>query len=328
MLAACGGLPLTVDDSVPQHPVAVPTIEQPAVEALVAIDLPASAERLAIIVAERPVAVLVSSSLPAYEQVAARLRDLIGHDKVLLHVLDSEAADPDNVVAAFNGAAPRATVAIGLEAALIASGSLVSPVIFCQVFNYSEHERLLEASAAVSVLPSFAGQLRIWQQLDSSLESIGAIVGPGHEDLIADSQRAAVAAGVRFDHRVSSSDQETIYLFKRLAVEVDGFWLVPDNRILSVNAIREILSYATQHRVQVVVSSPELLDLGALMSMTPTPAQVAETVYGLLRDIDKPSEADLRIVAPLQFDVKINASTAYRFGLDLAEYETSVVRAQ
>ena len=117
-----------LDDSAPQHPVAVPTIEQPTVEALVAIDLPASAERLAIIVAERPVAVLVSSSLPAYEQVAARLRDLIGHDKVLLYVLDTEGADPDNVVAAINGAAPRATVAIGLEAALIASGSLESPV--------------------------------------------------------------------------------------------------------------------------------------------------------------------------------------------------------
>lgn len=325
LLTACGGLPLSVEDP-PAPETAISPDHAAEAEALVAVSVPGSAERLVRMPRQGPVALLISSKLPAYEQVAAELQDLVGQENALVHLLDPDLANQDVLVGLINATEPRATVAIGLDAALVASRSIVSPVVFCQVFNYAEQDDLLDASAVVSVLPSFEKQLEIWQQLDSSLGRIGAIAGAGHEALVAESERAASAAGLSFDFRVSGSDQETVYLFKRMAPEIDGFWLLPDNRVLSVSAIREMLAYASEHGVQVLVSNPELLELGALISMTPSARQIAETVHELLENLKTRDVLTPLIAAPLGFDVRINASVARRFGLDLTGREASLVQ--
>jgi len=119
-----------------------------------------------------------------------------------------------------------------------------------------------------------------------------------------------------FRHRVSQSDQETIYLFKRLAAQIDGFWLIPDNRILSLSAIREILSYATERNVRVVVSNPGLLKFGALMSLSLSPTQIAEAVYDIVGALPVGSERRFEVFAPTRFDVEINPGVAKQFNLE------------
>ena len=34
---------------------------------------------------------------------------------------------------------------------------------------------------------------------------------------------------------------------------IDGLWLLPDNRILSPDVVREMMSYSAKHKKQVVV---------------------------------------------------------------------------
>jgi hypothetical protein len=52
-------------------------------------------------------------------------------------------------------------------------------------------------------------------------------------------------------------------VFKRLAPQIDGLWLVPDDRILSPAVLRELLNYAVSHGVRVCVFSDTLLQWGA-----------------------------------------------------------------
>lgn len=262
-----------------------------------------------------PVILLVSSSLPAYVDVASRLEALFGADRVKGYVLD-ETDDPTRVAAAIAAAHPRAAVAIGLDAALFAAAELTAtPVVFCQVLNYAEHAALLQTAGGVSALPSISQQFRYWQNVDGKLHRIGAIAGPGHDALLAEAERAAAEQNLDFKHRISQSDQETIYLFKRLATQIDGFWLIPDNRILSVSAIREILTYATERNVRVVVSNPGLLKFGALMSFSLSPTQVADAVYNVVESLDASGTRQFEVFAPTRFDVEVNPGVADQFGL-------------
>jgi ABC-type uncharacterized transport system substrate-binding protein len=263
-----------------------------------------------------PVILVVSSDLPAYVDVASRLEVLFGADQVKGYVLD-EISDHAGLAAEINQGNPRATVAIGLDAALFAAGQLnTAPVVFCQVLNYAEHDTLKRAAAGVSALPSISQQFRYWKNVDGKLRRIGTIAGPGHEDLLAQAQLAAEEQNLDFKHRISQSDQETIYLFKRLAAQIDGFWLIPDNRILSLNAIREILSYATERRVRVVVSSPSLLKFGALMSLSLSSTLIADAVYNVVEALADDDQHAFEVFAPTRFDVEINAGVAERFGLE------------
>jgi ABC-type uncharacterized transport system substrate-binding protein len=120
-----------------------------------------------------------------------------------------------------------------------------------------------------------------------------------HADMANEAAAAARSDGIRIDSETSSSDQETLYLFKRLAARVDGFWLFPDNRILSPNVLRELLSYARSHEVGVLVSSDILLSWGALLSASSTPKDVARGVSDVLDRVATGRTAGLPAMTPL-----------------------------
>jgi ABC-type uncharacterized transport system substrate-binding protein len=301
-----------------------PAPETPAEQPELSAIPPIGIERMALPQPERrvtrpaagPVAILVSRDIDSYVGVAESLTSLLGADDPLVFLLDDAGGTPE-LAAEIAAQRPRAAIAIGLPAALFASEQIGAPVIFCQVFNYAEHPSLLKTRGGVSVLPAFSAQLDVWRTASPKLSSVGAIVGPGHDELLEDSRTAAERAGLTFSSRISRSDQETVYQFKRLASEIDGFWLVPDNRILSISAIREMLEYALGHDVEVVVSTPELLSFGALMSFAPSVVNVADAVYGLLSSVLKDAAGGFEFVAPTQFDVQINPDVAERFGIGM-----------
>jgi len=307
-LAGCASLP-PPESPEPLHAITAPdlerlpprVIEQPPVD-----PQPAPA----------PVAIIVSSQLPAYQDVAHSLADMLAPDEYLMRVLDpADESLNSELVSSVNAANPRVVVAIGLDAALLAREGVDAPLVFCQVFNYADYPELEQATAGVSMLAAFDEQLAFWKAIDESLGTVGTIVGHGHEELIAESAAAAAAQGITLDARVSDSDRETVYQFKRLAAEIDGFWLIPDNRILSLSAIEELMRYAAARRLPVVVSTPELLRFGALMSLKPSPAHVANTVYSVLDRLQSYVADGFEIVTPRSFEVDVNPGVATRLGI-------------
>jgi ABC-type uncharacterized transport system substrate-binding protein len=310
-LCGCVSLPAPVPDpaesltavTVPEFTRLVPIVEQPTPRARIPVVAP-------------PVGIIVSSRLPAYVDVADRLIEMLATQDYVLRVLEEDDdAGAARLTEELNAAQPHVVVAIGLDAALLARGRIDAPLVFCQVFNYAEYPELAEATAGVSMLAAFDQQLAFWKAIDESLGAVGTIVGPGHESLISDSSAAAAAHGIALKARVSGSDRETVYQFRRLAAEIDGFWLIPDNRILSVNAIEELMSYAAARRLPVVVSSPELLRFCALMSLKPSPSHIADAVYSVLDSLQSYVSRGFEIVTPQAFDVDVNPGVAARLGI-------------
>ena len=221
------------------------------------------------------VAVLLSSRTAAYENVANALVEKL--DNVDVYDLSDKSLTPKEMFNSIEATGSDVVVAIGMRATTFARSFDGLPVVFSQVFNAGQFEQE-EAVRGVSVLPPLDLQIAAWREVNPSLSSIGTIIGAGHDTLIEEAAASAEANGVRFSYRLAQSDRETLYLFTRLVPDIDGFWLFPDNRILSASVLRQMLTYANRHRVQVAVFNDSLLALGATISTTSVDSDIADTI--------------------------------------------------
>jgi ABC-type uncharacterized transport system substrate-binding protein len=229
------------------------------------------------------VAVVLSNRAPAFTDVADELLPFLeSHDVYDLSDRSRSAKDTFDAIA---GTDARAVVAIGLSAAKLASKYSAAPVVVSQVFNISVAELRVEGLKSVSVLPPIENQIEAWEEIDPTLRNVGAVLGPGHDELIAETEAALRQRGIKFHYAIANSDRETLYLFDRLVRDIDGFILFPDNRILSRNVLKEMMSTASRQRVQVAVFNESLLDAGATFCAAAVEADIAETIARLLNRI-------------------------------------------
>ena len=277
--------------------------------------------------AQRDVVVLFQEGIAGYSEIAAQIVERLPAARYRTAFVAIHAPDAPELLAPLIALRPAIVVAVGREAAEFAREHLVgTPLVFCQVFNYQEFLSAGEPVWGVSPMPPVALQLRGWTSVDPSRRRIGLIVSDEHSTLI-DEVRAAAGGAVEIKQEISSSDRETLYLFKRLASQVDGFWLVPDNRILSPNVLRELLSYAAGHGVGVLVFNDALLSWGALMSATSTPADVARGVNSVLDRIAAGTTKELPPLTPLtEIKLLVNADVASRLGVGGAPETPWVLR--
>lgn len=238
-------------------------------------------------VTEPPVAValVLGSREPAYEAVVTELAKRL--DDYTIYDLTDKSQPPETAFRAIDDSNALAIIAVGLRAARSAVLLSKRPVIFSQVFNYSEHGLLTEKSRGVASIAPLDAQLAAWKELDPGIAEIGLIIGEGHERLLETATIAALEQGVNLVVRVSRSDQETLYFYKRMVADIDGFWLLPDNRILSARVIHEILDDAERRNVAVAVPHDGMLELGAALSFTTSASNIADTIVKLLGDVQK-----------------------------------------
>ena len=281
-----------VAEPAPIEPQPEPVVTRPVVPVVVAPK-----------VTEQPqVAVVLTSRQPAFENVATELDAHL--DNYTIFDLSDKSMPPVAVFRKIEDSNANAVVAIGLRAAISAISMATVPVVFAQVFNYAEHGLVTDNSRGVSALPPLDLQIAAWKKIDPSLISIGAIVGEGHEDLIEEARLAAQRYGVELHIRTVSSDRETLYVFNRLVGNIDGFWLFPDNRVLSSPVLKEMLNYASRHRVQIAVFNDSLLEMGAAVSSTTVEANIAETISNVVDDLVAGRIDDLPSVTSLS-DINI-----------------------
>lgn len=250
-------------------------------------------------------AIVLSDRNPAYENIATELGELL--EDYSLYDLTDKSLTPRAVFSNIGDFDASIVIAIGLRAATVANAYSKVPVVFCQVFNIADIDLDSDNLKGVAALPPLAMQIAAWQELNPGLSNVGAIVGGGHEELIDEANMAADSAGLTFHYRIARSDRETLYMFNRLARGIDGFWLFPDNRILSPYVLREILSYASRHRIQVAVFNPALLDFGAALSTTSVDSDIAATVVAVAHRVMRGDGESIPAVTPLNaIDVQTN----------------------
>jgi ABC-type uncharacterized transport system substrate-binding protein len=228
------------------------------------------------------IAILLSDDVPTYAAIADQITQRGRQNDYKTLNLDRDPEISASMLAEIKQFDPDKIVAIGLLAAKAGQKFLDTPMVFCQVFNYQDHDLISPKSKGVKFLPPFSLQLEIWKELSPDLQIVGLIVGPGQEELVAEIRKAAEQYQVELLARTVQSDKEALYAFKRLTSQIQGFWLLPDNRVLSPTVLREIISYGRKHGNQTVVFSPQLLSLGADISFASSDADVADAVLKVL----------------------------------------------
>ena len=273
--------------------------------------------------------VVLFEQAPGYSEVAAEIAAELPQDRyrTLLVPIPATSADPADLLNPLVALKPSIAVAVGREAVDLARTHLsATPLVFCQVFNYQELFENGSRMWGVSPMPPLALPLRGWAAVNPERRRIGLIVSDAHSTLVAEAEAAAGDA-VEIKHAVSSSDRETLYLFKRLASEVDGFWLVPDNKILSPAVLRDLLDYALAHDVGVLVFNESLLPWGALMSASSTVSDVARSVRAVLDRVAAGATKDLPQITPLaETRLTVNGEVAARLGVTGAPQAPWVLR--
>jgi ABC-type uncharacterized transport system substrate-binding protein len=243
------------------------------------------------------VAIVLTSSRPAYADVARELT--LQFDNFEVFDLSDDSRPPVTILRLINDSDSGAVVAIGLRAAQSSVAMSKKPVIFSQVFNYQDHDLVTENSRGVAAITPLAAQISAWKKVDPEISRIGAIIGKGHEDLIAEAELAAQRHGLELQMKVTSSDQETLYVFKRMIRDIDGFWLFPDNRIFSRRALQQIIDEAQRRHVPILVPNESMLQMGASISVSSVASDIAQTITDIIRQIQAGKLAEVPPISPL-----------------------------
>lgn len=244
-----------------------------------------------------PVSIVLTSSRPDYADVARELTSRF--DNYEIYDLDSDDRPPVTILRLINDSDSAVVVAIGLRAAQSSVAMSTNPVVFSQVFNYQDHDLLTDNSRGVAAIAPLAAQIAAWKKIDPSITRIGAIIGEGHEDLITEAELAAQQHGLELRLHVTSSDRETLYVFKRMIRNIDGFWLFPDNRILSRNALQQIVAESNRRHVPILVPKESMLQMGASISVSTVASDIARTITDVIRQIQAGKLAQVPPITPL-----------------------------
>jgi len=259
------------------------------------------------------IVLLVDPSAPSHAAVAAEIAAAL--PARLYRVVQIASDDTAQLESLLDR--PVTVVAVGASAVTAARTQLPNkPLVFCQVLAYEELFEGGESIWGVPSLPPLALQLTTWKAIDPTLRTVALIVSDANAALAVEAQQAARDSATDLVVEASSSDRETMYLFRRLAAGVDGLWLLPDSEALSPTALREMLSYALARGIGVLTFSDALLRRGALLSATSVPADVAATVTRVVERVVAGRTADLPAMTPLSAaEFEVNQSVATTLGL-------------
>lgn len=244
-----------------------------------------------------PVAIVLTSSQPAFLDVANALTDHL--DDFQVFDLSDGSQPPVSVLRVVNDSNPGTVVAIGLRAAKSSVAMADKPVIFSQVFNHQDYGLLTANSRGIAPLAPLDAQLAAWTKVKPTVSRIGIIVGEGHDDLITEARLAAQKYKVELRVQISHSDQETVYMFRRMAQDIDGFWLFPDNRVLSARSLQKILETAKRGHVAVAVPYESMLEMGATISLATQAEDIAATIARVIRQIHAEGLKNVPAISPL-----------------------------
>ena len=259
------------------------------------------------------VTVLVSDELPHYQYVGDELVRQAGSDNVSVYSLAGSEARAAQILDEIGG--PENVLAVGLLAAKAAERLPESKVVFCQVFNYHENGLPGEGVCGIEMMPHLAHAVELWTDLDPELKRIGVITGPGQARRLARASAELREHDIDLVYRVTNSDKETLLEFQRLLDEIDGYWMFPDNRVLSSSTIREIMALSKRNRIGVLANDPGFHQIGALICAASEPAEIAAEAWAMFENARDLTRFEASSVEPLsRCSVTIREDVAAHLG--------------
>jgi len=216
-------------------------------------------------------------------------------------------------------------VAIGLEAAKATSNLTQTPIIFCQVYNYQNHGLISDYIKGVSLVPSVDQQLKAWKTVFPGLKRVGFITGSGKQAFIDSAVKTAATYDITLINHTVNNDKEMWGEFRRLTPQIDAFWLLPDNRILSKRTLRNIVSYSAKHTTPLFTINGLLLQAGVVISSAQVGDDIAQKVVTRLLSVNPDNTVPGADVEALDQALSfINTQATERFNLSIPEKTMAV----
>jgi len=294
------------------------TIEPPAsVTPKVSIPKPPPAPVIVVeTVKPLDVAIIISRDIENHHIIHHKIEQLINQEKGNVKPFYLYQQSSDEIIEQITQTQHQQVVAIGLEAAKAATMLQQIPVIFCQVYNYQDHDLVSEYIKGVSLVPAIDQQFKAWKTTLPTLKQVGIITGSGKQAFIDSAIQSAAAHDITLISRVVNNDKEMWNEFRHLTPQVDGFWLLPDNRILSKRTLRSIMSYSAKHTTPLFTINGLLLQAGVAISSSQVGNDVANKVVTRLLSITANNTIPGPDIEPLgQARTLVNTQTTKRFNL-------------
>ncbi len=262
------------------------------------------------------VAIIISQDIENHHIIYHKLEELITDKKGSVTPFYLYQQSTTDIIEQIKEAQHLQIVAIGLEAAKAASSLSRIPVIFCQIYNYQDHNLVNEYIKGVSLIPSLEQQFQAWKTVFPQLKTVGFITGRGKQPLIDSALKTAATYDITLINHTVNNDKEMWGEFRRLTPQVDAFWLLPDNRILSKRTLRSIVSYSTKHTTPLFTINGLLLQAGAVISSSQVDDDIAQKVVTRLLSINPDQTIPGRDVEALDQALSfINTQTTKRLNL-------------
>lgn len=294
LLSACSGM-----SEIDQEIIEKITVKKSAVE----------------IALEKPVILLLSSDSHVYTGVADEIKKQ-SRRKFISYQLTGDHQDDLTIINKIQLEKSDQVVAIGLSAAKVAGKFKAKQVVFSQVFNYQDHALVRSWMKGVDVLPSSSRLFEDWKQLEPRLSKVVIITGNNMTPYVEQAKQAARRQKIQLIHYEVSNDKEFLYTSKNLSKDIQGHWIIPDNRILSMNVLREALSFNAREGKHTVVFSPSLLSFGGLFYVHATEQEISRQIDRRLQKSAGRKVIPGQDVAPLMsHQMGINETVAKRLGI-------------
>jgi len=263
--------------------------------------------------AQQDVLILLSSSANAYQKMATYLNDALGEHAVQI-ILSGLPAQDKAVIEDIKASASNQIVAIGLKAAQAVKHFNDKQIFYTQVMT---HETLASKKIqGISSLPSPEKLFSDWKKLSPTLSKVAIVSGEHLDAYLKRAKSAAKAQGIELQVELVKSDKGFIYKSKKLKSDVEGQWILPDNRILSGKALKEVMAYASRRGRQVVVFSPKLLSFGGFFYVTPDLQMIAAGVLQCLKEsAGKENISGPRVLPIMGHTMGINSNIARQLNL-------------
>ena len=274
-----------------------------------------------------------SRELPPETRVAVLATGYSQHEKHLQEAVKNSLGDRGEVLHIQNADGPMREVSSRLSrnrySAVVVLDSGAVPVTrnlrdkriyFGQSFDYRLAEKMGERFRGVNIVPDAEPVFRILRSLDNRPKTIGIIAGPDLQPMLKLIEQRARKLGYQIVFRQVRNDREFLYQAKRVAKDVDIYWLLPDNRVLSGIVIKQFMRWAVKESKPVVSFTPSLLKLGALLSVNVDNDSVADNIRQLLAtDLQGKGKnrPEMRYVKDIT--VHISRLSAERLGIAIPE---------
>ncbi|MCU7797361.1 MAG: hypothetical protein KZQ75_09545 [Candidatus Thiodiazotropha sp. (ex Myrtea spinifera)] len=277
--------------------------------------------------ADGPVVVLLSDTEVAYEQPLVQFKARLKQD-VLVYNLQGDIKRAPDLMRQIMKNEPALILALGAKAAYFAKAATASrqevPVVFAMVLNWQRY-KLMQGHTNIAGIDSDVSsgtQLLSLNLLFPGIKRLGVLYSKTHSmSTVDEAIQAADLVGMDIVTRPIDRAKELKQAYRRLAGKVDAIWLPTDPVLYTMENIHWLKRQCLKDRLICIGQSDNIVRLGMLLAVNPDIPSIGSQAAVIAEDIlyHGTSPGDIGVQDPLGTRLTLNAGTAKKIGLTLAE---------